>query len=326
MERVSPHFEFSTTSVHSHCGPFIRVMNTKPTPRSAFIFAAAALLLAGLPLPASAAKFPPLNSPATTEHRPGKLVWADLFTTDPEGATKFYCGLLGWTAKPLSRWGKGYTVFSNGGTPVAGLSPRSMQGPNHPSRWIGYYAVIDIDGTVAALSKAGGTVRAPSKNFPDRGYQAIVSGPDGIPIGLLQSSTGDAPDSEPDKGAWNWFELYVKSPAATSAFYHDTLGFDVAPETNSEKKSEFVLSSAGQARGGIAMQPDGDDVKPSWLGVIRVADLDKTLALVPGLGGEVLVAPHSVEFGSRFAIILDSTGGTVGLVQYMDSANPANSQ
>ena len=47
--------------------------------------------------------------------------------------------------------------------------------------------------------------------------------------------------------------------------------------------------------------------------------------MVPGLGGEVLVAPHSVEFGSRFAIILDSTGGTVGLVQYMDNANPANS-
>jgi predicted enzyme related to lactoylglutathione lyase len=72
--------------------------------------------------------------------------------------------------------------------------------------------------------------------------------------------------------------------------------------------------------------PEGDDIKPSWLGVIRVADLDQTLAKVPGLGGEVLVAPRTVEYGSRFAIILDSTGGTVGLVQYMDNANPANNQ
>ena len=62
------------------------------------------------------------------------------------------------------------------------------------------------------------------------------------------------------------------------------------------------------------------------MGVLRVADLDKTLAKVPGLGGEVLVAPHAVEFGSRFAIILDSTGGTVGLVQYLDNENPANRQ
>jgi len=37
------------------------------------------------------------------------------------------------------------------------------------------------------------------------------------------------------------------------------------------------------------------------------------------------VKPHSVEFGSRFAIILDPTGGTIGLVEYIESANPAKS-
>jgi predicted enzyme related to lactoylglutathione lyase len=289
------------------------------------LYAAAALLVAGLPLTARAAKFPPLNSPPTTEHRPGKLVWADLFTTDPDSATKFYCGLLGWTAEPLSRWGKSYTIFSADGIPVAGLSPRTVQGSNHPARWIGYYSVTDIDATLALMSKDGATVRAASHNFPNRGYQAIVSDPDGIPIGILQSSTGDAPDSEPKPGTWNWFELYVKDTTAASEFYHNTLGFDVAPETHSDRKSDFVLSTGGQARGGIAPKPASDDDKAAWLGVIRVADLDKTLAMVPGLGGEVLVTPHSVEFGSRFAIILDSTGGTVGLVQFMDNANPANS-
>jgi uncharacterized protein len=299
-------------------------MNMKLTSRSATFCAAAALLLAGLPISARAAKFPPLNSPPSTEHRPGKLVWADLFTTDPDAATTFYCGLLGWTAQPLSRWGKSYTVFSEDGTPVAGLSPRTVQGPNHPSRWIGYYSVTDIDATLAALTKDGATVRAGSHNFPDRGYQAIVTDIDGTPIGILQSSSGDAPDTEPQPGMWNWFELYVKDPTATSNFYHDALGFDVAPETNSDRKSDFVLSTGGHSRGGIAAKPDAPDAKATWLGVIRVADLDKTLALVPGLGGEVLVKPHSVEFGSRFAIILDSTGGTIGLVQYMDNANPAN--
>ena len=285
----------------------------------------AVLLAGGLASPSRAANFPPLTTLATTEHRPGKLVWADLFTADPAGATKFYCDLLGWTAAPLDQGGNAYTVFSNDGTPVAGLSPRSVKGGSHPSRWIGYYAVMDIDATLALVSENGGTVRAPSRNFPDRGFQAIVSDRDSVPIGLLQSSSGDSPDGDPRPGAWNWFEIYVKNPADTTAFYHKALGFDVAPETKPDRKSDFVLSSAGEARGGVAPLPAGDDVKPSWLGVIRVADLDATLAKVPGLGGEVLVAPHSAEFGSRFAIILDSTGGTVGLVQYMDSANPANS-
>jgi predicted enzyme related to lactoylglutathione lyase len=266
----------------------------------------------------------PLNSPPTTEHRPGKLVWADLFTVDPDGATKFYCGLLGWTAAAVDQAGRDYTVFSNDGKPVAGLATRTAKGAGHPSRWIGYYAVSDLDAVLALVAKNGGVVRAPSRDFPDRGHEAIVSDRDHVPIGLLQSSSGDSPDGEPRPGDWNWFEIYVKSPKDTSDFYRGSIGFDVAPETNSDRKSDFVLSSAGQARGGIAPLPAGDDVKPSWLGVIRVADLDKTLAKVPGLGGEVLVAPHSVEFGSRFAIILDSTGGTVGLVQYMDNANPAN--
>jgi len=284
------------------------------------------MLAVGSSTSVRAANFPPLNTPATTEHRSGKLVWADLFTANPDGAAKFYCELLGWTAAPLDQKGKGYTVFSNDGIPVAGLAPRSVKTGEHPSRWIGYYSVADIGATLALVAKDGGTVRAASRNFPDRGYQAIVSDRDSVPIGLLQSSSGDSADGDPRPGGWNWFELYVKSPKDTSDFYHDAIGFDVAPETKSDRKSDFVLSSDGQARGGVAPLPEGNDVKPSWLGVIRVADLDTTLAKVPGLGGEVLVAPHSAEFGSRFAIILDSTGGTLGLVQYIDSANPANSQ
>ncbi|MGD1030787.1 MAG: VOC family protein [Opitutaceae bacterium] len=300
-------------------------MHAKSILRLAPILAAAALLAAGFPASAYAAKFPPLNTPAATEHLPGKVVWADLFTANPDGATKFYCSLFGWTATTLDQKGKSYTVFSNDGKPVAGLAPRSVAAANHPSRWIGYFAVKDVAAAVDSATKAGGTVRAPARNFPARGLQAIVADRDAIPVGLLQSSSGDPPDVERKPGDWNWFELYVKSPKDSADFYQRAIGLDVSPETNSDRKSDFVLSSAGEARGGIAPLPDGEDAKPSWLGVIRVADLDKTLAKVPGLGGEVLVAPHGVEFGSRFAIILDSTGGTVGLVQYLDNANPANS-
>jgi len=301
-------------------------MHTISLSRLSPLLAGTAMLALALAPSAHAAKFPPLNDPASTDRVPGKLVWADLFTTDPDSATKFYTGLLGWTAMPVEQKGKGYIIFSNGGRPVAGLSPRSVKGGTHPARWIGYYSVADIDATVAAVTKDGGMVHAAAHKFPDRGVQAIVADADGNPIGLLQSSTGDPADTEPKPGDWNWFELYAKSPKVTSDFYHNAIGLDVTPETNSDRKSDFVLKSSGQARGGVAPLPDGNDVKPSWLGVIRVADLDATLAKVPGLGGEVLVAPHSVEFGSRFAIILDSTGGTVGLVQYMDNANPANSQ
>lgn len=289
-----------------------------------FPMIAAAALAASLAAPARAALFPPLNSPPTTDHRPGKLVWADLFTVDPDNASKFYCGVLGWTAAPINQKGRSYIVLSNGGTPVAGIVPRTTRSGSHPSRWIGYYAVTDMAGALAQVARDGGTVHAAAHDFPDRGRQAIAADKDGVPFGLLQSSSGDAPDNEPKPGEWNWFELYSRDPKDASAFYHDAVGFDMAPETHADRKSEFVISSVGQARGGIAPLPEDADAKPGWLGVIRVANLDKTLAQVPALGGEVLVAPHSVEFGSRFAIIMDPTGGTVGLVEYIESANPAN--
>jgi hypothetical protein len=290
---------------------------------AAVLLGLATLGLGAVPA-AQAAKFPPLNSPASSDRIPGKLVWADLFTTDPDAATKFYAGLLGWTAAPVEQKGRSYIIFSNDGRPVAGLAPRRENGGTHPSRWIGYFSVADIDAAVAAVTSDGGTVHAPSHKFPDRGMQAIVADKDGNPFGLLQSSSGDPTDGEPIPGDWNWFELYVRSPKDTADFYHDAIGFEVAPESDPARKSEFVLKSGGQSRGGIAVMPEGADIKPSWLGVIRVTNLDETLAKVSGLGGEVLVAPHSVESGSRFAIILDSTGGTLGLVQYVDNENPAN--
>ena len=57
--------------------------------RLAPVAGALALASLGADPAAHAAKFPPLNEPASNEQIPGKLVWADLFTTDPESATKF---------------------------------------------------------------------------------------------------------------------------------------------------------------------------------------------------------------------------------------------
>jgi uncharacterized protein len=301
-------------------------MNPKSLVRFASSIAGAALVSLCLPARANAAPFDPLNSPSSSEHHQGKLIWVDLITSNPTDATTFYCNLLGWTSAIIDQKGNAYTVFSNGGHPVAGLAPHTMANAAHVSRWVGYLAVSDIDQTLSAAKTAGAVVHASSRNFKKRGYQAIIGDPQGVPLGLLQSTSGDPADTEPKPGDWNWFEVYVKSPKQAAVFYKDVLGYDVSPDNRGEAKSEFLLASGGQNRGGIAMMPDGDDVHPTWLGVIRVADLDATLAKVPTLGGQVLVQPRTVEFGSRFAIILDPTGGTVGLVQYMDDSNPAQNK
>jgi hypothetical protein len=293
--------------------------------RLATVLAATTMLGIGLPVSArAAAPFQPLNSPATKEHHPGKFVWADLFTTDPVAATKFYSGLFGWTANIITQNGKAYTVFSNGSRPVAGLAPRPPSNTKRPSRWIGYIAVTNMASALKLVTKAGGQVRAEARDFPQRGAQAIIADNEGSTIGLLQSTSGDSADDEPKPGDWNWFELFVKQPQVVSAFYRQVINYEVAPDLRTERKNDFLLSSDGLARAGVAPLPDREDAKPGWLGVVRVENIDETLARVVKLGGEVLLAPRPAAFESRFAIIADSTGGTVGLVEYVDNANPAN--
>ena len=95
------------------------------------------------------------------------------------------------------------------------------------------------------------------------------------------------------------------------------------PDDRTERKNDYLLSAGDELRGGIAPLPDREDAKPGWLGVVRVASIDEAIIRVNKLGGEVLVAPRAAAYESRFAIIADSTGGTLGLVEYVDNANPA---
>jgi predicted enzyme related to lactoylglutathione lyase len=294
--------------------------------RLATVVAVATTMLGiiGFAASARAAKFPPLNDPATKETHPGKFVWAELFTNDSAAATKFYSGVFGWTAVTLDQHGVAYTVFSNGNHPVAGLRQRSSSSTPHASRWINYIAVTDIASSLALVTKAGGEVRAPAREFPKIGSQAIITDIEGSPVGLLQSSSGDSADDEPAPGDWNWFHLLAKDPLSAAVFYRQVFNYNVAPDTRTEKKNQLLLSSDELNRAGVSVLPDREDAKPGWLGVIRVDNLDATLARVQALGGEIVVAPHDAASGSRFAMIADPTGGTVGLVEYENDANPVN--
>jgi uncharacterized protein len=299
-------------------------MHTHNINRYAKSLAVATLVGIGLSSLARAEDFPALNVPASTETHPGKFVWAELHTADPALATKFYTGVFGWTAATIEQQGVTYTVFNNGDHPVAGIRQRSISGAGHAARWINYIAVTDLTSALSNVAKAGGVVRAPARQFPKIGLQAIITDSQGAPLGLLQSSSGDSADVEPVTGGWNWFHLFVKDPEAAGVFYRQVFNYEVAPDTRSGKKNEWLLSTGDFNRGGVSLLRDDKDAKPGWLGVIRVANLDAALARVPGLGGEIVIAPHDAAFGSRFALIADPTGGTVGMVEYVNNANPVN--
>ena len=73
-------------------------------------------LLCGIAVLATAAVaaptfvLPPLVQPASTEHHPGKVIWADLVTPDIAGAKHFYGELFGWTFNDVHTGASDYSV------------------------------------------------------------------------------------------------------------------------------------------------------------------------------------------------------------------------
>src|ERR1700722_3326377 len=67
--------------------------STIPRPRRQGFSALLLSLICLSTLHAASFELPPLNTPASTEHHVGKMIWADLVTPDLNAAERFYGGL-----------------------------------------------------------------------------------------------------------------------------------------------------------------------------------------------------------------------------------------
>ena len=274
------------------------------------------LVLALSLVSARAADLPPLNVAPSGQSLPGKVIWADLYTTDPTAAIAFYTGLFGWTETGIQRGHNVYTVFFNRGRPVAGIISRPAApkdtGKGH---WINYVAVADVNQTLNTAVANGGRIVHPAQNIPVRGMQAILADSQGSLIGVMQSSSGDPDDAEPVAGDWAWAHLFARDSVAASQFYHTVLGYDAVADNRDSQANVFLLNSQGMSRAALGPIPAREDAQPDWLSFIRVANLDDAIARATTLGGKVLVAPKATRPESRLAIIADSNDVAIGLVE-----------
>ena len=116
-------------------------------------------------------------------HEPNTLTWAELMTSNVDAAGKFYIGLLGWKAEADKG---GYTQFSAGGQPVAGMMGFTPDMPKMPSHWRVYFAVADVDATVAKSTSLGGKTHFGPMDIPEVGRFAILADPQGAAFGVIK--------------------------------------------------------------------------------------------------------------------------------------------
>jgi uncharacterized protein len=288
----------------------------------------AALILSVVCMPslrAASFELPPLNTPASTEHHVGKMIWADLVTPDLAAAERFYGGLFGWTFRTIHTGSSDYAVALADGRPVGGLFQKPIPAGEHrQSAWLTFLAVSDVDGAKRAALAHGATLVSDSKNYPARGRQAVLSDPDGAVFAILASSSGDPPDFLAEPGEWIWSALLSHDPGAAAAFYQQVFSFDVFDLASDDGLEHVILSSDDFARASVNSLPADSKRRHShWLNFVRVTDTVGMAAKVVASGGRVLVDPHVGRHGGQVAVVADPAGAPFGLMEWTSGDSKA---
>ena len=293
--------------------------------RLKFVLAAvmASLLSAAGPPTSRAASFvlPPLNSPASSEHHVGKIVWAELVTPDLAAAERFYGGLFGWTFQSLHSGKSDYAVAVADGRPVGGLYQKAIPAGEHrQSAWLTFIAVSDVAAAKRAALAHGAKVVSDAKSYPERGRQAVLADPEGAVFAVLASSSGDAPDLLAVHGEWIWSSLLSQDAGTEAAFYQQVFSYDVFDLASEDGLEHVILSSDDFARASVNSFPPGAARRhPHWLNFIRVDHTIDAVAKAVSSGGRVLVEPHVDRHGGQVAVVADPAGAPLGLMEWTEA-------
>ena len=247
------------------------------------------------------------------QHEPGMLSWADLCSTDAEGAKAFYTGLLGLEYVDIPA-GEDfiYTLLQKNGKNVAGLTQMGpdMQQQGIPTFWSSYIAVTEVDETAAKAKTLGGTLLFEPMDVMEFGRMVVIQDPAGAMISAWQGGIHKGADIFGEPGALAWCELRTQDTDTAAKFYDGLFGWAASQYPGVGGMPYNVFMSGGQpAAGMVAIPPVWGEVPPHWIVHFMVENLDSALGKVEPLGGSVIVPPMSVSGVGKFAQVADPQGG-----------------
>jgi predicted enzyme related to lactoylglutathione lyase len=255
---------------------------------------------------------PPLVPEPTGDYLPGKVVWADVITTEPNAAARFYRALFDWTSRTLTDESGKYIVLSNADGPVVGVA----RGPNRKderprARWLVYFSTANIDDAAGQVTAQGGRVLAGPGLLPDRGWHALVADPEGALFGLMHSTHGDPLDREIGEGGMLWTNLFARDVATMVPFYENVTGTVGEPW----RGSSYVLADDGVKRASISPLPEETSASATWVPFFKVGNIARKAKVARRLGAKTALELHTLEGGIQVVVLVDPLGGVFALLQ-----------
>ncbi|MCA9278587.1 MAG: VOC family protein [Phycisphaeraceae bacterium] len=119
--------------------------------------------------------------------RPGTIGWHDLTVENADQIRDFYAAVAQWKPEPVDMGGySDFSMVASDGSPTAGVCFKRGTNADIPSQWLMYIIVEDIDASIAACTKLGGSVLVGPKSMGSARY-CVIRDPAGAVCGLYQA-------------------------------------------------------------------------------------------------------------------------------------------
>ena len=251
---------------------------------------------------------------AVTSYAPGSFCWAELHTTDPEAAKKFYGEMFGWDHADVPMPEGVYTMLRIGEQEVGALC--SAQ-PGVPPHWQAFFSTPDIGASTAKVTSLGGKVIAGPFDVMTAGRMAVCQDPQGAVFSLWQAGQYIGANYDGPLNRIVWPELTTPDPVGAVAFYSALFDWATKPASDFDKAQYIEWQSGGQSIGGL-MPMRGDQwqgVPPNWGVYVTVANCDERVTKAQSLGAKVCVPPTDIPNTGRFSVLFDPQGAGINIIQ-----------
>ena len=248
-----------------------------------------------------------------TQYVPGTFCWADVATTDQEGAKAFYGALFGWEIEDLPAGdGVSYSMAHIDGKPVAAISPQPEQQREAgvPPMWNSYVSVESADAAADRAKELGATVHAPPFDVMQAGRMAVVQDPQGAFLMVWEPRDMIGAQLVNGPGRLSWNELTTPDADPARSFYGDLFGWSFDPFEGSPAPY-FVIKNRDRGSGGIA-EVDRPGMPPVWIPYFGTDDIDSGISKVGDLGGSKMMGPADIGI-AKIAFVTDPQGAAFAL-------------
>ena len=238
-----------------------------------------------------------------TTYKPGTFSWADLGTTDVEGAKRFYTDVFGWEPEDMPAGeGMTYTMCRVRGKNVSAMSaqPEQEREMGIPPHWNNYVTVASVNETAGKARELGGNVLAEPFDVLTVGRMAVIQDPTGAVLCLWEPRESIGAELVNEPGAMTWNDLNTPDPDGAQEFYGGLFGWR-AERMNGGGIDYWVWFNGDRSNGGMArLGEDMAGIPPHWVPYFASADLGGTRSKIEAGGGSVMIGPQEVPQGASF--------------------------